>query len=64
MSLGTQALRDRDAAQVRIEQLEAQVERLQGALLANGVPASLVERITHGKADNWLASVPDTTVDL
>lgn len=59
-----QELRNRETWRQRIEDLEGQVERLKGALIAAGVNPRLVERIAKNEADNWLASVPDTTVDL
>lgn len=55
---------NRLASRERIDQLEAQVERLKGALAAAGVPRSTVEAIALNRFDNWATAVGDTTVDL
>lgn len=47
---GIQALHDRQVWQERIHQLEAQVQRLQGALISAGMSPRTVEYLTHGES--------------
>lgn len=59
-----QSAMERHAWKERIDQLEAQVERLKKALVAAGVHRHLVEAIALNRYDNWATAVGDTTVDL
>ena len=61
---GYQDLQDRQVWRERISQLEAQVERLKGALVAGGWSERSVDRIALGMNANWVTAVPETTVDL
>lgn len=61
---GYQELKNREVWQERITQLEAQVERLKGALIAGGWSERSVDRIALGANENWVTAVPETAVDL
>lgn len=57
-------VRAREAQLRRIEELEAENERLKGALMASGVTPRLVDRIAAGDAGNWPAAVNSPPVQL